>query len=220
MLVTEWNQYRQLDLNHLGEIMKRRAFLDCRNVYSYERLAEHGFAYDCFGRPRDSRRGGRRVIHGVHVKPLKVIPDERGYLYEMLRNDDPFFQQFGQCYLTAVYPGVVKGWHWHTLQTDHFVCVKGMAKVVLYDRREDSPTHGEVNEFFMGERNPHPGGHPQRRPARHEGHRHRDGDDHQPADPSLQPRRARRTPRRSARQRHSLRLGRPRLLTPAGERRA
>jgi dTDP-4-dehydrorhamnose 3,5-epimerase len=94
------------------------------------------------------------MIDGVHVKQLKLIPDERGFLYEMLRSDDPFYQQFGQCYLTAVYPGVVKGWHWHKLQTDHFVCVKGMAKVVLYDRREDSPTHGEVNEFFMGERHP------------------------------------------------------------------
>jgi dTDP-4-dehydrorhamnose 3,5-epimerase len=93
------------------------------------------------------------MIQGVHVKTLKAIPDERGFLFEMLRNDDPFFQQFGQCYLTGVYPGVVKGWHWHAKQTDHFVCVKGMAKVVLYDRREDSPTHGEVNEFFMGERN-------------------------------------------------------------------
>ena len=80
--------------------------------------------------------------------------DERGFLYEMLRADDPFVQQFGQLYLTAVYPGIVKGWHWHKLQTDHFVCVKGMAKVVLYDRREGSPSHGEVNEFFMGERNP------------------------------------------------------------------
>jgi UDPglucose 6-dehydrogenase len=55
VLVTEWNQYRQLDLNHLGEIMRSKAFLDCRNVYSYERLTEHGFAYDCFGRPRPAR---------------------------------------------------------------------------------------------------------------------------------------------------------------------
>jgi dTDP-4-dehydrorhamnose 3,5-epimerase len=93
------------------------------------------------------------MIEGVQVKTLKVIPDERGWLMEMLRADDPFFQQFGQVYLTAVFPGVVKGWHYHELQTDHFVCVKGMAKVVLYDRREGSPTRGEVNEFFMGERN-------------------------------------------------------------------
>ncbi len=93
------------------------------------------------------------MIDGVQVKKLKVIPDERGWLMEMLRADDPFFQRFGQVYLTAVYPGVVKGWHWHERQTDHFTCVKGMAKVVLYDRREGSPTQGEVAEFFMGERN-------------------------------------------------------------------
>jgi dTDP-4-dehydrorhamnose 3,5-epimerase len=94
------------------------------------------------------------MIEGVRIKKLKVIPDERGFLMEMLRDDDEFFQRFGQVYLSVVYPGVVKGWHYHKKQTDHFVFVKGMAKVVLYDRRESSPTYREVNEFFMGEQNP------------------------------------------------------------------
>jgi dTDP-4-dehydrorhamnose 3,5-epimerase len=94
------------------------------------------------------------MIDGVVTKKLKVIPDERGYLMEMLRCDDPFFQKFGQVYLSVVYPGVVKGWHYHNVQTDHFVIVKGMAKVVLYDRRDRSPTRGEVAEFHLGERNP------------------------------------------------------------------
>ncbi|HEY7727759.1 MAG TPA: dTDP-4-dehydrorhamnose 3,5-epimerase family protein [Candidatus Eisenbacteria bacterium] len=95
-----------------------------------------------------------QLIHGVQVKPLKVIPDERGYVMEMLRCDDPFFQKFGQVYVSVAYPGVVKGWHFHRKQTDHFVIVKGMMKVVLYDAREDSPTKGLINEFFMGEKNP------------------------------------------------------------------
>ncbi len=95
-----------------------------------------------------------QLIHGVYVKPLKVIADERGYLMEMMRCDDPFFQRFGQSYVSVAYPGVVKGWHYHKVQTDHFVIVKGMMKVVLYDQREDSPTQGVVNEFFMGEKNP------------------------------------------------------------------
>ena len=95
-----------------------------------------------------------QLIHGVNVKQLKVIPDERGYLMEMLRCDDPFFQKFGQVYVSVAYPGVVKGWHFHRVQTDHFVIVKGMMKVVLYDAREGSPTKGVVNEFFMGEKNP------------------------------------------------------------------
>jgi dTDP-4-dehydrorhamnose 3,5-epimerase len=94
------------------------------------------------------------MIDGVKVRQLKQIHDERGYLMEMLRSDWPEFEKFGQCYLTIAYPGVVKAWHYHKVQTDHFVVVKGTAKVVCYDDREGSPTKGEVNEFFPGERNP------------------------------------------------------------------
>jgi dTDP-4-dehydrorhamnose 3,5-epimerase len=90
------------------------------------------------------------MIDGVKVKDLKVMPDERGLLMEMYRSDDPDFQQFGQVYVTMVYPGVVKAWHYHKLQTDHFVCVGGMAKVVLHDTRDSSPTLGETNEFVIG----------------------------------------------------------------------
>ncbi len=98
--------------------------------------------------------GGRPLIEGVRRKQLKVIPDERGRLMEMLRSDDDLFIKFGQAYLTTAYPGVVKGWHYHKIQYDHFIVVKGMMKIVLYDAREASPTHGVVNEFFMGEHNP------------------------------------------------------------------
>jgi dTDP-4-dehydrorhamnose 3,5-epimerase len=94
------------------------------------------------------------MIDGAAVKDLNLIPDERGFLMEILRNDDPLFQRFGQAYVTAAYPGVVKAWHYHTRQTDHFCVVKGMAKVVLYDARPASPTHGEINEFVIGEQRP------------------------------------------------------------------
>ncbi len=94
------------------------------------------------------------MIQGVVVKQLKVNVDERGSLMEMLRCDDEIFEKFGQAYVALNYPGVVRAWHYHKRQVDFFVVVKGMAKVVLYDGRFDSPTRGEVNEFFMGERNP------------------------------------------------------------------
>mgnify|MGYP001579832266 FL=1 len=94
------------------------------------------------------------MINGVKIKKLKVIPDERGKLMEMLRSDDELFIKFGQVYMTTAYPGVVKAWHYHKKQIDNFVVVKGMMKVVLYDNRKDSATYGEVNEFFMGEHNP------------------------------------------------------------------
>lgn len=94
------------------------------------------------------------MIDGVKIKRLKVIPDERGRLMEMLRADDDLFIKFGQIYMTTVYPSVVKGWHYHKKQIDNFVCVKGMIKLVLYDPRDKSPTKGEINEFFIGEHNP------------------------------------------------------------------
>jgi len=96
-----------------------------------------------------------KLINGVKVKNLRVIPDERGRLMELLRSDDrEFFSGFGQAYLTTAYPGAIKAWHYHKKQTDNLVCIQGMMKIVLYDPREDSPTKGMVNEFFAGIQNP------------------------------------------------------------------
>jgi len=94
------------------------------------------------------------MIDGVKTKNLRVIPDERGWLMEILRNDDDIYQEFGQVYITTAYPEVVKAWHMHKKQTDNFTCIHGMMKVALYDAREDSPTYKELNEFFVGEKNP------------------------------------------------------------------
>ncbi len=94
------------------------------------------------------------MIEGVKTRKLKAIPDERGYLMEMLRSDWEEFEKFGQVYVAAAYPGAVKAWHYHRLQTDHLICLQGMAKVALYDGREDSPTYRQVEEFFIGHLNP------------------------------------------------------------------
>jgi dTDP-4-dehydrorhamnose 3,5-epimerase len=64
-------------------------------------------------------------IQGVQVKQLRVIPDERGWLMEILRRDETeLLPQFGQVYVSATYPGVVKA------------------------------CKGAVNEFFVGAQNP------------------------------------------------------------------
>lgn len=94
------------------------------------------------------------MIDGVKTKKLRVIPDERGRLMEIMRNDDDLFIKFGQVYMTTTYPGVVKAWHKHEIQSDNVCCVQGMIKLGLYDSRKDSSTHGEVNQFYMGIHNP------------------------------------------------------------------
>ncbi|HEU4365399.1 MAG TPA: UDP binding domain-containing protein, partial [Candidatus Krumholzibacteria bacterium] len=52
VLVTEWNEFRELDFPRLGEVMRGNVFLDCRNVYSRERVEGQGFVYESFGRGR------------------------------------------------------------------------------------------------------------------------------------------------------------------------
>ncbi len=94
-----------------------------------------------------------KMIEGVVTKPLKQVTDERGWLTEILRNDWELFRKFGQVYVTAAYPQVVKAWHMHKKQTDNISCIKGMVKLVLYDGRTKSQTKGEINEYTMGERN-------------------------------------------------------------------
>ena len=88
------------------------------------------------------------MIQGVKVKELKLNCDERGMLFEVLRSDEELFQQFGQAYITSSFPGVVKAWHMHKLQTDNLCLIKGCVKFVLYDARDGSSTHGEINEIF------------------------------------------------------------------------
>ena len=98
--------------------------------------------------------GSGAVIDGVAARRANVFPDERGRLGEIIRADDPWFEKFGQVYCTTTYPGVVKAWHFHKKQTDHFYVIKGTVKIALYDEREDSPTHGIVNQLYLGEHCP------------------------------------------------------------------
>ncbi len=50
VLLTEWNQFRYLDLDRLKEVMARPVFADLRNVYDGDKLREAGFAYVGVGR--------------------------------------------------------------------------------------------------------------------------------------------------------------------------
>lgn len=89
------------------------------------------------------------MIDGVKVKRLKIVPDGRGRLMEILRNDDEMFIKFGQVYMTTAKPGVVKAWHFHKIQTDNFTCINGKMRLALYDARETSSTKGELQDFVI-----------------------------------------------------------------------
>ena len=49
-IVTEWNEFRELDLAKLKRVMRQRAFVDLRNAYDPDRLRRLGFTYESVGR--------------------------------------------------------------------------------------------------------------------------------------------------------------------------
>ena len=55
VLLTEWNQYRALDLERLKGVMKSPVFIDLRNVYDPKKMGEAGFLYVGVGRIPDKR---------------------------------------------------------------------------------------------------------------------------------------------------------------------
>ncbi len=51
LLLTEWNEFRNLELDRMKGLLRRPLFIDLRNVYEPERLAAAGFRYISVGRP-------------------------------------------------------------------------------------------------------------------------------------------------------------------------
>jgi len=52
VIVTEWNEFRQLDLARVKELLKAPVIIDARNIYDPERMSRLGFQYECVGRKR------------------------------------------------------------------------------------------------------------------------------------------------------------------------
>ncbi len=51
VIITEWNQFRALDLDRVKAAMTTPLMIDLRNIYEQSVMAEAGFDYHCVGRP-------------------------------------------------------------------------------------------------------------------------------------------------------------------------
>lgn len=90
------------------------------------------------------------LIDDVVLTELKQFSDERGTLLHMLRNDDPIFTTFGECYFSEVLPGAVKAWKLHRNQTQNFSVPVGRIKLVIYDNRKNSISNGNLQYVNLG----------------------------------------------------------------------
>ncbi|MFW6027488.1 MAG: UDP binding domain-containing protein, partial [bacterium] len=51
VILTEWNEFRALDLKRLKSCLKRPLMIDLRSIYDLHEMAAAGFEYHCVGRP-------------------------------------------------------------------------------------------------------------------------------------------------------------------------
>jgi dTDP-4-dehydrorhamnose 3,5-epimerase len=103
-------------------------------------------------RPGVADNERRASLEGVRIVLLKRVTNERGYLTEVQRSEDAIHPGFGQAYVTATRPGIIKAWYRHRTQVDQIVLVKGAIKLVLFDEREGSSSYKQSRELLMDER--------------------------------------------------------------------
>jgi dTDP-4-dehydrorhamnose 3,5-epimerase len=89
-------------------------------------------------------------IEGVIVQPLKQIIDNRGAVLHMMKNDSEFLDQFGEVYFSEILPGIVKAWRIQKEKTQNLAVPINKIRLVIYDSRPNSNTHGNVKEYEIG----------------------------------------------------------------------
>ena len=93
----------------------------------------------------------QQLIDGVRIKEMRHVPKENGHLTEIWRREWTLDAGLvDQVFQVLIQPGGVSAWHTHQLTTDRLFVNHGLVKVVLYDARKGSSTHGKLNVFRFG----------------------------------------------------------------------
>jgi len=50
IFITEWNQFRSLDMDRMKKLLRRPLVIDLRNIYEPDKMKAQGFEYVCVGR--------------------------------------------------------------------------------------------------------------------------------------------------------------------------
>ena len=90
------------------------------------------------------------MIDGVRVRELQSALDGEGLTLQLWGEEAPP-HELRAVSCRALFPAKVEAWVRRHEAAERIVCLGGMIKLVLCDRREGSPTRDEVMEVFLGE---------------------------------------------------------------------
>lgn len=93
------------------------------------------------------------MINGVVIKKISKYSDNRGWLAEAYRSDETDFKP-AMGYVSETKPGVVRGPHEHTGQSDFFIFLIGEFRLYLWDNREGAQNYRALETYDVGGDNP------------------------------------------------------------------
>ncbi|MCX7289240.1 MAG: dTDP-4-dehydrorhamnose 3,5-epimerase family protein [Rhodobacterales bacterium] len=92
-------------------------------------------------------------IAGVEIRRLVQMSDGRGNLTVLMSDRFGETYRTPHVYLVTAAARSIRAWVYHKHQSDRLALASGRIRVVLYDLRPDSPTHGVVNVIDAGDAN-------------------------------------------------------------------
>jgi len=94
-----------------------------------------------------------RPIEGIRVQRLLTRADSRGHLTVLLSDLEEKVAPPPHVYWVTAEAGSIRAWFYHKRQIDRLAYTNGDLRVVLYDLRPGSPTHGQLNIVDVGSAN-------------------------------------------------------------------
>lgn len=89
-------------------------------------------------------------IDGIVFNATAVIGDDRGTILELIDLRQEYWADgVPYVYFGTTRPRRAKGWGMHKNHTDRYMLLSGEMVLVLFDDRDDSPTKGVVQEFYL-----------------------------------------------------------------------
>jgi dTDP-4-dehydrorhamnose 3,5-epimerase len=120
--------------------------------------ARDGWIPGCLKDPRTVRDEWvpvQATIDGVKVREVRHVMKRYGLLTELFRADWMLDDGVvGQVFEVRLGPGEISAWHAHRVTRDRLFVTEGAVRIVLFDARTSSATHGTVNEFRFGDHRP------------------------------------------------------------------
>jgi dTDP-4-dehydrorhamnose 3,5-epimerase len=97
----------------------------------------------------------QQSIDGVSIHEVLHVPRDHGVITEMYRPEwDPSGLPVVHIYQSRLFPAAIGAWSCHAKTIDRLFVSQGHLKIVLYDGREESRTHGRVMELHVGDARP------------------------------------------------------------------